>query len=91
MARRHGKKIFFIDIAVPRDVDPDVTNINGIELYNIDALEAVVDEHLGERREEAVKAERIVQEDVASLLERFKYLSFQPLMALLSGRCERIR
>lgn len=91
MARRHGKKIFFIDIAVPRDVDPDVTNIKGIELYNIDALEAVVDEHLGERREEAVKAERIVQEDVASLLERFKYLSFQPLMALLSGRCERIR
>ncbi|MFC2302118.1 MAG: glutamyl-tRNA reductase, partial [Selenomonas artemidis] len=67
MARRHGKKIFFIDIAVPRDVDPDVTSIKGVELYNIDALEAVVDEHLSERQTEAVKAERIVREEVASL------------------------
>ncbi len=91
MARRHGRKIFFIDIAVPRDVDPEVADIKGVELYNIDALEAVVDEHLSERQAEAVKAERIVQEETASLLERFKYLSFQPLMALLSGRCERIR
>ena len=91
MARRQGRKIFFIDIAVPRDVDPDVAGIKGIELYNIDALEAVVDEHLSERQAEAVKAEKIVDEEVDSLLERFKYLSFQPLMALLSGRCERIR
>ena len=91
MARRQGRKIFLIDIAVPRDVDPDVAGIKGIELYNIDALEAVVDEHLSERQAEAVKAEELVAEEVGSLLERFKYLSFQPLMALLSGRCERIR
>lgn len=91
MARRQGRKLFLIDIAVPRDVDPDVAAIKGIELYNIDALEAVVDEHLSERQAEAVKAEKIVEEEVDSLLERFKYLSFQPLMALLSGRCERIR
>ena len=91
MARRQGRKLFLIDIAVPRDVDPEVAGIKGIELYNIDALEAVVDEHLSERQAEAVKAEKIVNEEVASLLERFKYLSFQPLMALLSGRCERIR
>ena len=91
MARRQGRKIFLIDIAVPRDVDPDVAGIKGIELYNIDALEAVVDEHFSERQAEAVKAEELVSEEVGSLLERFKYLSFQPLMALLSGRCERIR
>ena len=91
MARRQGRKLFLIDIAVPRDVDPDVAGIKGVELYNIDALEAVVDEHLSERQSEAVKAEQIVDEEVSSLLERFKYLSFQPLMALLSGRCERIR
>jgi glutamyl-tRNA reductase len=91
MTRRQGRKIFFIDIAVPRDVDPDVAWIKGIELYNIDALEAVVDEHMGERQVEAVKAQKIVTEEVTALQERFKYLSFQPLMALLSGRCERIR
>ncbi len=91
MTRRQGRKIFFIDIAVPRDVDPDVAGIKGIELYNIDALEAVVDEHMGERQVEAVKAQKIVAEEVTALQERFKYLSFQPLMALLSGRCERIR
>lgn len=91
MAKRKGRPLFFIDIAVPRDVDPEVESIKGVTLYNIDSLEAVVDEHVQERREEAVGARRIVEEEVKSLVQRFRYLSFQPIMALLSKRCERIR
>lgn len=91
MAKRKGRPLFFIDIAVPRDVDPEVASIKGVTLYNIDSLEAVVDEHVQERREEAVGARRIVEEEVESLVQRFRYLSFQPIMALLSKRCERIR
>ena len=78
MTKRRGRPVFFIDIAVPRDVDPEVSEIRGVTLYNIDALEAVVDEHRAERREEAKAADAIIEEEVASLEDRFRYLSLRP-------------
>ena len=60
-------------------------------LYNIDDLEAVVESHVAARRLEAESARKIVEADVAAMLERFKYLKFQPLMADLSNRAEKIR
>ena len=91
MTRRGGREIFFIDIAVPRDVDPEVGNINGVTLYNIDDLESVVEKNLQARQREALLAKKIIAEDVAALMERFKYLNFRPLMASLSERAEKIR
>ena len=91
MTKRKGRQLFLIDIAVPRDVDPEVGEIKNVSLYNIDALEEVVDEHIQERREEAEQAKDIVEEEVLSIEDKFQYLSFRPLMALLSERCERIR
>lgn len=91
MTRRAGRGIFFIDIAVPRDVDPDVGKIKGVTLYNIDDLESVVEKNLQARQREAVLAKKIVAEDVAAVMERFKYLNFQPLMANLSERAEQMR
>ena len=91
MTRRGGRGIFFIDIAVPRDVDPEVGKIKGVTLYNIDDLESVVEQNLQARRHEAVLAKKIVAEDAAAVMERFKYLKFQPLMANLSTRAEKIR
>lgn len=91
MERRAGRGIFFIDIAVPRDVDPEVGKIPGVTLYNIDDLEAVVESHIQARKEEAKAAKKIIEDDVTSIKERFKYLKFQPLMANLSERAEKIR
>ncbi len=91
MTRRGGRGIFFIDIAVPRDVDPEVGKINGVTLYNIDDLESVVEKNLQARQREAVLAKKIIAEDVAAVMERFKYLKFQPLMANLSERAEQMR
>ena len=91
MTRRQGRGIFFIDIAVPRDVDPEVGKIKGVTLYNIDDLESVVERNLQARRREALLAEKIIAEDATALMERFKYLSFRPLMANLSERAEQIR
>ena len=91
MTRRQGRAIFFIDIAVPRDVDPEVGNIKGVTLYNIDDLESVVEKNLQARQREAVLAKKIIAEDVAAVMERFKYLNFQPLMANLSERAEQMR
>ena len=91
MQRRDNRKLFIIDIAVPRDVEPEVNDIEGVTLYNIDDLEAVVDEHISQRYEEAKQAKKIIDENVEALVERFKYLSFQPLMASLSERAEQVR
>ncbi|MGL6014912.1 MAG: glutamyl-tRNA reductase [Selenomonadaceae bacterium] len=91
MTKRKGRPLVFIDIAVPRDVDPDVADIKGVQLYNIDDLEAVVDENLKEREREARYATAIVEEETSSLLDKFRYLSFRPVMALLSDKAERIR
>ena len=91
MTRRAGRGIFFIDIAVPRDVDPEVAKIKGVTLYNIDDLESVVELHKKARLDEAKDAEKIIDEFVSATMTRFKYLNFQPLMADLSDHAEKIR
>ena len=91
MTRRDGREILFIDIAVPRDVEPEVAQINGVTLYNIDDLESVVESNIKFRQEEAKTARKIVDDNVAATIERFKYLKFRPLMADLSQRAEKIR
>ena len=91
MTRRGGRGIFFIDIAVPRDVDPEVGKISGVTLYNIDDLEAVVESHVAARRAEAESARKILEAEVSAVMARFRYLKFQPLMADLSNRAEKIR
>ena len=91
MTRRSGRGLFFIDIAVPRDVDPEVAKIKGVTLYNIDDLETVVELHKQARLDEAKEAEKIIAEFVSATMTRFKYLNFQPLMADLSARAEKIR
>ncbi len=91
MRRRAYRPIFFIDIAVPRDVEPEVASIRGVMLYNIDDLEAVVDSNIKEREQEAAEAAAIVQEETEDLIERFQYLSFRPVMEGLWTRSESIR
>ena len=91
MTRRDGRELLFIDIAVPRDVEPEVAQINGVTLYNIDDLESVVESNIKFRQEEAKTARKIVDDNVAATIERFKYLKFRPLMADLSQRAEKIR
>ncbi len=91
MKSRAGREIFFTDIAVPRDVDPEVGKIPGVTLYNIDDLETVVDSHKQARLEEAESAKKIIAEDVENIVERFKYLKYRPIMADLSDRAEKIR
>lgn len=91
MAKRKGQPIIFIDIAVPRDVEPEVAEIKDVRLFNIDDLEAVVDSNMKVREEEAALAEKIVEEEVASLVHKFRYLSFRPIMALLTDKAERVR
>jgi glutamyl-tRNA reductase len=91
MRRRKGRPIFFIDIAVPRDVEPDVSLIEGVTLYNIDDLESVVDSNIKMREQEAEEAEVIVQEETDQLIAKFQYLSLRPVMESLHDKAEDIR
>ena len=91
MKRRKGRSIIFIDIAVPRDVEPEVADIKGVRLYNIDDLESVVDSNIKVRQQEAEQAGKIVLEEVEELVNKFRYLSFRPVMALLTDKADRIR
>jgi glutamyl-tRNA reductase len=83
--------LFFIDIAVPRDVEPAVHDLGGCFLYDIDDLEAVVAETLAGRRAEAARAEELVAEEA----ERFRAwqasLEVVPAIASLRARAEEIR
>lgn len=88
---RFGRPLVLIDIAVPRDVDPEVADLPNIDLFNIDDLESVVDDNLQHRQQEAIEAEAIVKAEVTALVERYQYLSMQPVMYQLSEKAEYIR
>ena len=88
---RKGRPLFLIDLAVPRDLDPGIHELDGCYLYDIDDLEAVVAETLAGRRREAARAEAIVAEEA----ERFRAwqasLDVVPAIASLRARAEEIR
>ncbi|MGO0122855.1 glutamyl-tRNA reductase [Desulfothermobacter acidiphilus] len=91
MRRRAGKKIFLIDIAVPRDVDPEVGLLPGVALYDIDALGKVVDENYALRRQAAVQAEAIIEDEVDKFLQRQAERAVVPVIAALKERGETIK
>jgi glutamyl-tRNA reductase len=72
--RRRGRELFIIDIAVPRDVDPKVNNIEGVYLYDVDALQSIADASRRERERAMVKCEEIIEEQ----LRKFGYAEDSP-------------
>lgn len=91
MGERGGRKMFLIDIAVPRDVDPRVKNIRGVHLYNIDDLQAVLDSNMRERELAAKKAGKIIDEEACEFQCWLKARLVVPMIKALKGRAEEIR
>lgn len=91
MKKRRYKPIFLIDIAIPRDVEPAVNDVDGIYVYNIDDLQAVVDENLGGRKQEALRGEQIVEEELEKFSNWAKTLEATPTIVALKQRLEAIR
>jgi glutamyl-tRNA reductase len=73
LANRIDRPLFIIDIAVPRDVDPAVNEMEGVYLYDIDALRSVAEQSLAVRRQQIASAEAIIAEHVADFLEKVSY------------------
>ena len=90
LERRKHRPMFFIDIAVPRDVAPDVNSLDNVYLYDIDDLKEVVEENLANRRDEAAKAHHIVNEEVDAFIRWTEQLHSQPTVVALIRRGERI-
>jgi glutamyl-tRNA reductase len=83
--------LFFIDIAVPRDLDAAIARLDGCFLYDIDDLEAVVAETLSGRRSEAARAEQLVAEEAERFRSWRASLDVVPAIASLRARAEEIR
>jgi glutamyl-tRNA reductase len=88
---RRGRPLFLIDLAVPRDLEPSIHELEGCYLYDVDDLEAVVAETLTGRRREAERAESIVAAEADRFREWQASLDVVPAIASLRARAEEIR
>ena len=91
LPQRNGRPLVLIDIAVPRDVDPDLANVPGVTIYNIDDLEGVVDTNKTLRGQEAEQAEEIIEEEIVALKERLRYYTMRPVMVQLHDKMNFLR
>ena len=90
-AKRKGRPIFLIDIAVPRNIEPEVNNLENVFLYDIDDLGKVVEQNRKGREAEAEAAEIIIAEEVDKLVARLKAREAVPVIVALQNHLESIR
>ncbi|MBA3016691.1 MAG: glutamyl-tRNA reductase [Proteobacteria bacterium] len=90
MRSRRNRPIFFIDIAVPRDIDPDINRLNNSYVYDIDDLKGVIEENIKDRNRESIKGERIVDEAVISFQHWFESLDVVPTIVALRNKIDSI-
>jgi glutamyl-tRNA reductase len=91
IAVRRNRPMFLIDIAVPRNIDPAINDIDNVFLYDIDDLQEVVNANLRERMKEAERAEEIVTQEVERMMARLKVQEVAPTIVGLQEQLESIR
>ena len=91
MRERRGRPMLFIDLAVPRSIDPAVNELDGVYLFDVDDLDDVVAENRGARASEAVRAEAIVEAEVESFWKWLQGLDVVPTIIALRDKLEGIR
>jgi glutamyl-tRNA reductase len=84
--QRQGRSLFLVDLAVPRDIDPRIADLDGVFLYNVDDLSKVADSALSDRRREAEKATAIVTEETDQFLRRAHADRITPTLVALRDR-----
>ena len=91
MRKRGQSPLLLMDLAVPRDIDPQIKRIEGVTLYNVDDLKSIVDTGLQERKKEARKVNSIVEEEVEHFLSWFRTREIVPTLVALRERLETFR
>lgn len=90
MRIRKNRPLFFIDIAIPRDIDPQINHLSNVYVYDIDDLKGVIDENIQDRKKEAVKAERMIEEAVIHFRKWYESLSVVPTIVAIRQKMDRI-
>jgi len=90
MRKRRNRPLFFIDIAVPRDIDPAINHLANTYVYDIDDLSGVIDENLKDRAKKAVKGERIIDEAVIRFHKWHESLKVVPTIIALRKKMDEI-
>jgi glutamyl-tRNA reductase len=85
---RRNRPLFFIDIAVPRDIDPGINRLDNAYVYDIDDLKGVIEENIEDRQKEALKGERIIDEAVVRFREWQEGLDVVPTIVSLRQKLE---
>ena len=91
LRKRRNRPMFFIDIAVPRDVDPAMHKLDGIFVYDVDDLQQVAAAHMEERSREATDAEALIESEVERFHQRQRAVNAAPAIVALQRRAEEIR
>ena len=91
LAGRGNRTLFFFDLAMPRDVDPQAADFDEVELFNIDDLSAIAEENLEERKRAAVGAEDVVGREVSKFMAWWESLVAAPLIKVLRQQAEDAR
>jgi glutamyl-tRNA reductase len=91
MTQRRRRPMFVIDIAVPRDIDPEANNIEGLFLYDIDDLQSVAAANLADRAREVAKAEAVVGAEVKRFARSSSVLDVVPAIRTLQESVEAVR
>ncbi|RMG70663.1 MAG: glutamyl-tRNA reductase [Nitrospirae bacterium] len=91
MKLRKNRSVFIIDISVPRNIDPEINDIDNVYLYDVDDLQGVVDANILERKKEAERAEAIVVEEVEKFLKWQSSLDAVPTIVALRNKAEEIK
>ncbi len=91
MKERRHKPVFIIDISVPRNIDPEINNIDNVYLYDVDDLQGVVDSNVQGRQKEAEKAEAIITDEIETFQKWQSSLDSVPTIIALRDRADAIR
>ncbi|KJD37742.1 glutamyl-tRNA reductase [Paenibacillus jamilae] len=90
MKRRQSRPLFMIDIAVPRDLDPAIGELQNVFLYDIDDLEGIVESNLEMRRTEAAKIEHMIEDELSEFYQWLKTMGVRPVIRALQEKSESI-
>ena len=91
MSQRRGRPVLFIDIAVPRDIDPLVKELDGVQLYDIDSLELVSEAQPEELRQDVARAQGIIAEELGKFVSWWESLDVVPVIAAIRDRADDMR
>ena len=90
MEQREGRPLLFIDLAVPRDIDPACAEVEGVRLHDVDAVQMVAERNAGGRQSEAGRAELIINSELARFERWLDSLEVVPTVAAMRGHAARI-